>query len=72
MKFQKFDLYFLPLILLLGGFLTDLLHHLTSGESVYDFLFGMEGIFSLQHILLPIGVTVLLTLVIIKSLAPVK
>jgi hypothetical protein len=40
-----------------------------SGETLNDFLFGMEGIFTSQHILLPIGVAVLLTLVIVKSLA---
>jgi hypothetical protein len=71
-KFKKGDLYFLPLVLLFGGFLTDMLHHISDGESLNDFLFGMEGIFTPQHVLLPIGVMVLLTLVIIESIAPLK
>lgn len=68
-KIQKLDLYSLPLVLLFGGFLTDLLHHLTSGEGLNDFMFGTEGIFSPQRILLPTVVAVLLILVIIKSLS---
>ena len=70
MNLQKLDLYSLPLVPLLGGLLTDLIHHFTDGESLNDLLFGTEEIFNLQHILLPIGLAALLGLFVINHSLP--
>lgn len=51
-----------PLLLLFGGFVTDLLKHIIEGETLEAFLVGDEGIFAWQHILLPIGTLVLVAI----------
>lgn len=59
MRASRVDSTIFPLLLLLGGFVTDLLKHLIEGETLETFLVGDEGIFAWQHVLLPIGALVL-------------